>query len=428
MNVRMSRLANGMRLVTHRMDHVETVTLGVWVEAGARSESQSQNGLSHLLEHMAFKGTQRRAARDIAEEIESVGGELNASTGLESTTYYARVLKNDVPRALDIISDILLNPQFAAEELEREKHVILQEIAGAQDCPDDVVFDLVQETAFPGQALGRPILGTAEHVRAFQPDDLRAYLGEKYSADGMVLSAAGNVDHDQVAALAEELFAGLGRSPALAPEAARYCGGVRNGPQRFEQSHLVVAFEGPGYKGSEIYAAQLLSSLLGGGMSSRLFQEVREERGLCYAIYSFCWGVADSGLFGVHAATGPEQMPELIEVLGQELSRAAVTVPSEEELGRAKAQAKAGLLMSLESTGARAEQLARQVLVFGRPLDITEVVEKVEHVTPEDVRSMAERILGESVPSVAGVGPHAPLVGNDALAHAFGRVATAAAE
>lgn len=428
MTVRTSRLSNGMRLVTHRMDHVETVTLGVWVEAGARSESAKQNGLSHLLEHMAFKGTERRSARAIAEEIESVGGELNAATGLESTTYYARVLKENVPSALDILSDILLHPRFAADELEREKQVILQEIAGAQDCPDDVVFDLVQETAFPGQALGRPILGTADTVRSFGPDDLRTYLHDKYNADGMVLAAAGNVDHDAVAALAETLFAGLGRSPVKEPARASYQGGHCNGTTRFEQSHVVVAFEGPGYKTQDIYAAQLLSSILGGGMSSRLFQEVREERGLCYAIYSFCWGVADSGLFGVHAATGPDLVPELVDVVGQELARVSQTLPSDEELGRAKAQAKAGLLMSLESTGARAEQLARQVLVFGRPLDVAELVEKVEQVTPEDVRSIAERILGDSVPSVAGVGPHAPLAGAEALARPLGRAMTAAAE
>jgi predicted Zn-dependent peptidase len=404
MTTEISTLANGVRVVSHHMPHLETVSLGVWVAVGARHEKAAENGISHLLEHMAFKGTRRRSAQAIAEEIEQVGGELNAATSLETTAYYARILKGDEGVALDLLADILQNSVYAIEELEREREVILQEIAATRDSPDEIAYDLLQAAAFPGQAIGRPILGTAESVTRFGASDLRDFLRSHYSPHRTVVAAAGRVDHARLLRHVEALFGGLNGGKGAVTEPARYSGGTRISDKAFEQSHFVIAFEGPSYRQPEFYTAQVFSGLFGGGMSSRLFQEVRERRGLCYSIYSSCWSLADSGLFGIHAATGPEMMSKLIDVVGRELARAAAEKPSGAELQRAKAQLKAGLLMSLESSSARAEQMARQLLVFDRLVPVSELTERVEGVTAEAVRALAERLMTGARPSVAIVG------------------------
>jgi len=404
MTSRVTVLTNGLRVVSHHMPHVETVSLGVWVAAGARNEQESEHGISHLLEHMAFKGSERRTATDIAEEIEAVGGELNAATSLETTAYYARTLKGDIAIALDILADILLIPRYAEDELEREREVILQEIAATRDSPDELAYELLQEAAFPDQAIGRPILGTNASVGRLGASDLRAFLKANYVAKRMVLSAAGNLDHDELVRHAEAQFGRLNGGLGGRFEPARYVGGTRTSAKPFEQAHLVMALAGPSYRGQDFYTAQVFSGLFGGGMSSRLFQEVRERRGLCYAIYSSCWALADTGLFGVHAATGPETMGKLIDVVGEQFVRAASEKPGDAELGRSKAQLKAGLLMALESSSARAEQMARQLLLFDRLISTEELVERVDAVTPEAVRVLAAKLIGESRPSVAVVG------------------------
>ncbi len=398
-----SQLKNGLRIVTHHMPHVETVSLGIWVSAGARHETESQHGISHLLEHMAFKGTQRRTAIGIAEEIEAVGGELNAATSLETTAYYARVLKGDVGLALDILADILQAPRYSEDELEREREVILQEIAGTRDSPDELAYELLQEAAFPAQPIGRPILGTAASVKSFAAQDLRSFLNEHYVAGRMVLSAAGNLRHDEVVRHAEALFGSMNEGHGGRFEAARYVGGARTSPKPFEQSHLVMGFAGPSYRTADYYTGQVFSGLFGGGLSSRLFQEVREKRGLCFAIYSTMWSLADTGMFGIHAATGHETMGELITVVGEQFLRAANERPAEAEVARAKAQIKAGLLMGLESSGARAEQMARQLLVFGRLIETPELVERIEAVDAEAIRAFAYGLIGGAA-SVAVVG------------------------
>jgi len=401
-----STLRNGMRVVTHHMPHVETVSLGIWVAAGARHEAEDQHGISHLLEHMAFKGTARRTAASIAEEIEAVGGELNAATSLETTAYYARILKEDVGLALDILADILQAPRYSEDELEREREVILQEIAGTRDSPDELAYELLQEAAFPAQPLGRPILGTADSVTRFTAQDLRLFLTTHYTPDRMVLSAAGNLRHDDIVRHAEALFAGMIGGSGQRFDPALYVGGARTSPKPFEQSHLVMGFAGPSYRTTEFYTGQVFSGLFGGGMSSRLFQEVREKRGLCYAIYSSMWALADTGMFGVHAATGHDAMGELIDVVGKEFAKAAAEAPSIAEVARAKAQIKAGLLMGLESSGARAEQMARQLLLFGRLVETAELVEKIEGVTPEATRAFAEGLIaGPASVAVVGAGP-----------------------
>ncbi|HZA01088.1 MAG TPA: pitrilysin family protein [Hyphomicrobiaceae bacterium] len=410
MTTTVTALANGLRIASHTMPHLETTSLGVWVAAGARNETEREHGISHLLEHMAFKGTARRSARQIAEEIEEVGGELNAATSLETTAYYARVLKSDEAIALELLADILQNSSYAEADLEREREVILQEIAGIQDSPDEIAYDLVQDAAFPGQPVGRPIIGTRESVMRLSSAALRAFLTSRYVAPRMVIAAAGAIDHANLVRLCEALFGGLNGGEVQAGEAARYIGGRRASAKPFEQSHLLIGFKAPSYRDAEFYSAQVFSGLFGGGMSSRLFQEVRENRGLCYAIYSSAWALADTGLFEIHAATGAEMMEELTEVIAHELAEATARRPCERELQRAKAQLKAGLLVSLESSSARAEQMARQLLAFGRLLAPDELVQHVEDVTAERVRVIAESLATSSPPSIAvvGAGPRSP--------------------
>jgi len=415
MSVQVSELAGGLRVVTHRMETVQTVSLGVWVPVGTRFEAAEANGVSHLLEHMAFKGTERRDARAIAEEIEAVGGHLNAYTSREITAYHATVLKEDVALGIDIITDILQNPVFDETELGRERAVVLQEIGQTQDTPDDIVFDRFQETAFPGQPMGWPVLGPPEIVAAMPAEVLRTYMKTHYTAPRMVVAAAGNLDHDAVVRLVEQGFAGLGDGrDGATPAPARYIGGDQREQRELEQVHLLIGFEGFAYDDDDYYAAQVMSVLLGGGMSSRLFQEIREKRGLAYSIYSFNSAYMDSGLFGIYSGTGEEEVAELVPALCAEVVRAASGI-EQPELMRAQAQLRAGLLMSLESTASRAEQLARQLLVMGRPLPLEEIIGRIEAVDVAAVERTVHRILA-SRPTGTAIGPLGRLEGFDDLA------------
>jgi predicted Zn-dependent peptidase len=403
-SVQSTTLDNGMVVLTDHMPHLESASLGVWVKAGARSERKTEHGISHLLEHMAFKGTKTRNSLQIAEAIENVGGDLNAATSIEHTGYFARVLKDDVVLAADILADILQNSLFDDDELTREKQVIVQEIGAARDNPDDHVFDLFQQAAFPTQPIGRTILGTVDSVREFTPDTIRKYMNRNYVGDHMVLSAAGNVDHNGLVEVAKQRFADLKPNGAPAPQRAEYQGGEERLVSDHEQAHIVIGFEGRAYNSDGFYAAQVLASILGGGMSSRLFQEVREKRGLCYSVYSFHWAFADSGVFGVAAATGEDEVADLVPVVLDELKRATQTI-TEEEVIRVRNQIRAGLLMSLESPSARAGQLARQQILWGRPIPMAETVDRINRITAQRVQEVAEKIFTEGKPTLAGIGP-----------------------
>ncbi len=418
MSVRTATLPSGLRVVTHRMETVETVSLGVWVNVGARFESAATNGVSHMLEHMAFKGTERRSARDIAEEIEAVGGHLNAYTSREVTAYHATVLKDDTALAVDIIADILQNSVFAETELERERAVVLQEIGQTQDTPDDIIFDHFQQTAYPGQALGRTILGPPEIVGAMARDVLQGYMDTHYTAPRMVVSAAGNLDHDALVRQVERVFDGLAGGAGDAHEPARYAGGEMRETRALEQVHLVLGFEGVPYGDDDYYAAAVTSMVLGGGMSSRLFQEIREKLGLVYAISSFNPAYVDGGLFGIYAGTGADQVSALVPALCGEL-RAATDGITAKEVKRARAQIRAGMLMSLESTAARSEQLARQMLVFDRPLAIEEINQKIEAVDAAAVEAVMRRLLA-SRPTLAALGPLESLEAFEAMSARLG--------
>jgi len=403
MTVQQATLANGLRIVTDRIDTVDTVSLGLWVDVGTRHEAPAVNGAAHFLEHMAFKGTERRSARAIAEEIEAVGGHLNAYTSRESTAYYAKVLKEDVPLALDILADILLNSSFDPTEFERERTVILQEIGQANDTPDDIIFDHFQERAFPDQAMGRPVLGHPEIIRRLSRESVIAYLRDHYGAARMVLSASGNLDHDRFVALGEELLSAMPAERAVTTEAARYIGGEHRQGRDLEQLHLVLGFPGLALGDPDYYAASVLSTAFGGGMSSRLFQEVREKRGLVYTIHSFAHSFRDGGLFGIYAGTGEAEAGELVPVLCEETMRLADGL-TEIELARAKAQMKAGLLMSLESTGARCEQMAQHMLIHGTPFDPADLVRRLEAV---DDAAIGRVVRGwrSAPPTLAALGP-----------------------
>jgi predicted Zn-dependent peptidase len=403
MTVELSRLPSGLAVVTDAMPHLETASLGVWVGSGSRFEETDEHGISHLLEHMAFKGTSRRTAREIVETIEAVGGDLNAGTGVEVTAYYARVLKADVPLALDVLSDILTDPAFDPEELVREQNVIVQEIGAAEDTPDDIVFDHLQSTAFPDQAVGRSILGTPATVRSLTGRKLRSYLTRTYRAPDMVIAAAGAIDHASVLAEAERRFAKFNGASAPPPTPARFRGGSRIEARDLEQVHVAMALEGVPQRHADLYGLHVFTNIVGGGMSSRLFQEVREVRGLCYAIYAFHSPYADTGMFGLYAGTDQVDAPELMRVVIDQIQSAAETL-TEAEVARAKAQMKAGILIALESSSARAEQLARQLITHGRPIPVEEVVAKVDSVTVESARAAGRALIARSRPALAVLG------------------------
>jgi predicted Zn-dependent peptidase len=404
MSVEITRLPSGLTVVTDAMPHLESASLGVWVGSGSRDERPDEHGISHLLEHMAFKGTKRRTARQIAEEVEAVGGDLNASTSIESTSYYARVLRADVPLAVDVLADILSNPAFDPEELQREQNVIVQEIGAADDAPDDIVFDKLQETAFPDQSVGRSILGTRESVKSFDRKRLAAYLTRNYRAPDMVVAAAGAVDHRALVEQVAQQFASFSGPPAPAPEPAHFAGGTYIEKRDLEQVHVALAMPGLPQRDPNLFSMQVFTSVLGGGMSSRLFQEVREIRGLCYAIYAFHAPYSDTGMFGLYAGTDAADLPELMRVVVAETANAAETI-TEVEVARAKAQMKAGLLMALESSGARAEQLARQIFAWGRPMPLAELVGKIEAVTVESARAAGRALIARGRPAIAALGP-----------------------
>src|SRR5262245_4878613 len=403
MRARVSRLANGLRVATDTIQTVDTVSLGIWVDVGTRHEPSAINGAAHFLEHMAFKGTERRSARAIAEEIEAVGGHLNAYTSRESTAYYAKVLKEDVPLALDILADILQNSTFDAEELERERTVILQEIGQANDTPDDIIFDYFQECAYPHQAMGRPVLGSPEIIRGLHRDDVVTYLRDHYGARRMVLAAAGNLDHERLVDLAETLLSALPADRPVTTEPARYTGGDRREERDLEQLHLVLGFPGVVLSDPDYYAASVLSTAFGGGMSSRLFQEIREKRGLVYAIHSFVHGYRDGGLFGIYAGTGEAEAAELVPALCEEAVRLEAGL-SPAELNRAKTQMKAGMLMSLESTSARCEQLAQHLLIHGTLFDPVDIVRRIEAVDDGAIRRVVTR-WRSGPPTLVALGP-----------------------
>lgn len=395
---------NGLRVASESLSSMETVALAISVDVGARHETLAQHGISHLLEHMAFKGTPTRSALDIAETFDAIGGHLNAFTSHEHTVYYAKVLAHHLPIAMEVLADILQNSLFDEEELAKEKQVILQELAMHHDTPDDLVFDYFQETAYPDQSLGRSILGTAERIGHHPASAIHAFVGEHYHAQHMVVTAAGNVQHDALLKLVETHLPVVKNSSVRAPLSARYVGGESLIAKPLEQLQLVIGMPSMGVTDARYPALKLLSTLLGGGMSSRLFQEVREKRGLVYTIQTMIASYADTGVFGIYAATGASQVEELIPVMCGELLAVCGNL-REDELERAKQQQVAGLRMARESTATLTEWMGRHLLQYGEYRDAAQSSRMLEAVTIADVTSLARDLFASPALTVAALGP-----------------------
>jgi predicted Zn-dependent peptidase len=418
MTLEISKLSNGLTVVSDPMPGLESAAVGLWVNTGSRNEDPSQMGVSHMLEHMAFKGTATRSARAIAEEIEAVGGVLNAYTSREQTAFHARILKDDVTLALDIIGDILANPTFEQSELERERQVVLQELGQARDTPDDIVFDHLQSAIFKDQPLGWPILGEEATVTGFSREILNAYMASQYRLEGMTLIASGAVDHAQILRLAEEKCAGLhpGAVPAVAP--AHYVGGDYRALEDLEQAHVAYAFPGLSNRDPDYFVAQIYATVLGGGTSSRLFQEAREKRGLCYSIYAFSNGFQDSGFLGIYVGTGEKEAAEISAVIAGEME-AVTTHLTDAEVARARAQLKVSLLMGMERPGTRAEQIAGQLFALGKVQSPAEIVAQLDAIDAGAVKRYAARVMQEGKPTIAAVGPVTKLESHAAFAGRF---------
>ncbi len=413
--IKTSILDNGLRIVTDQVPGMHSVAVGVWIGVGTRNEDLVHNGVAHMVEHMLFKGTKTRSSLEIAEVIENVGGQMNAYTSREITSYHMHLLKDDLPLALRVLADLTQNSVMPAEEVERERHVILQEIGMCQDTPDDVVFDHFSETAYPGQAVGAPILGTSEIVSTMSRDTLMGFVKDLYTPQNMVVCAAGAVDHDTFVAQVMREFTGAkgAEESQGALDAARYEGGEFRLEKDLEQSHVILGFKGLPRVDDDFYAAQGLASVLGGGMASRLFQEVREKRGLVYSIFAFHSGYRDAGQFGVYAGTGPKDLPELVPVVCEELLKISGDI-TEAEVTRAKTQMKASTLMGRESMMTRADQMAKHMIYRGKALDVEQLVARIDALDVQQIGAVAGKIFG-SVPTLAAVGPLAQLQGFDGI-------------
>jgi predicted Zn-dependent peptidase len=396
-------LPNGLRVAADEMKDVETVSVGVFVNTGSRNETLKINGISHFLEHMAFKGTAKRTARQIAEEFEGIGGHINAYTSKEKTVYYAKVLKQHAEFAVEFLSDILQNSTFDKVELEKERGVILQEIAMTNDTPDDIIFDYFQETAYPKQALGRSILGPTKNIKKFGREHFVDYISSQYNYQNMAVVAAGNIKQSDLIKWSKKYFNQLSSNKIKEVELANYLGGDFRKEKKLEQINLVMGFKGFGVLHKNYHASQILAMILGGGMSSRLFQEVRENRGLAYSIYAFNYAHKDSGLFGIYGGTTPEKTSELIFSTKEEIKKICEKI-SDKELARVRTQFEASLLMAKESTSGRMQRLGGEILTHNRLILDEEFLQKIHAVKKSDVVKVANEIFSDSNSTFAAIG------------------------
>jgi len=409
----LTTLKNGLRVASEFLPGVESVAVTVTCGVGARYESEKDNGISHLLEHMAFKGTKTRSARDIAEAFDNIGGQINAYTSMELTVYYAKVLKEDVRLAVDILGDIMQNSTFDEKELLREKDVIVQEIAMHFDTPDDLIMDYFDEAAFPKQPLGRSILSTEENVLSHTRDDLIRYMDTHYRTPRMVLSAAGNIDHESFVKLAEEYFAMPNREAGPGFDIALYHGGNQRIERDLEQLHLIFGLPAPPMHVPDYYTLQVYASILGGGMSSRLFQEIREKRGLAYSVYAMGSSYEDCGLLTVTAAASPEKAGELSAVMAEQIATMTHDV-SDIELQRAKNQHKSELLMAREGPQSVSTWIGRHLIMFGEYRQVKDITARINAITRQDIMRVAKDIAGGNL-TIAALGETSGVLDADAL-------------
>jgi len=403
---RKSVLPNGIRVITERMPHVRSVAVGVWVETGSRREPESRGGMSHLIEHLVFKGTATRTAEDIARAMDSVGGQMDAFTTKEHTCFYVQVLDEHLPLAVDLLTDILLHPLFNADELEREKSVVLQEIKMVEDTPDDIIHDIFAGQIWEGHALGRPILGTRDAVTAYGRDTILSHFTEEYVPPKVIIAVAGNVTHERVVDLFGRGFNGFRReAPDRPHEAPVMKAGVNIVAKTLEQVHLVMGFPGLPHAAPERYALFLLNDIVGGSMSSRLFQEVRERQGLVYSIHSGVQAFLDTGILYVYAATDPPNFSKVLKSTLKELRELKKTGVTEEELRRTKDHLKGSLMLSLESTSSRMNRLAKHEMHLGSFLTMDEMLSGIDTVRHEEVQALVTELLDEERLALTTLGP-----------------------
>ena len=400
MTINIDKLKNGIRVVTEEIPSIESVSVGIWINAGSRNEKKIENGIAHFLEHMAFKGTEKRSALQIAEEIESVGGFINAYTSREITCYYAKVLKNHLPLAVDILSDIINNSIFNEQEIEIEKGVIIQEIGQMKDTPDDVIFELLQKEAFADTELGRSILGSVENINSFQRKNFIDFIDNNYFAEKIVLCAAGNLKHKDLCKLALSLQDIRELKKPKSKSKVLFKGGEKRVIKDLEQAHFAVGFEAPNLKSPKLFAGKVFSVIMGGGMSSRLFQEIREKRGLCYSIGTSFDCYSDNGIFLSYAGTSGDKVKELSEVIATEFKDSITTI-NETEVERAKTQLRSSLLMGLENSSSRSERLARGLIIWDKIVEVQETISKIDSVSLEDVRDFGVEMFHNSCPAMA---------------------------
>lgn len=397
------RLANGFAVAAEPMAGVETIAVGLHVDCGARHEEARSNGIAHLFEHMVFKGAGGRSARQISEAVENVGGYLNAYTSRDQTAFQARLLAEHLDLGIELIGDMIRKPHFDPGDLAREKDVVLQELGEARDLPDDIINDHFHMTAWPGQAFGRPVLGEEDTIAAIQVEDLHGWTSRHYRPDGMVLAVAGKVDMDRLIELAEARFGDLAPAPRPVPEVASYAGGSFVERRRLESAHIMFGWEGVSYFDADYYPLLLFSQAAGEGSSSRLFQSIREDRGLAYSVGSSVAAWRDTGMLTVYLATARREAQHATD-LARDLLREAAAGLTDVELARAKAQIRATILMALESVQSRADRLGFQTLVHGAPIDPAEIVAKIDACGLEQVRAVGARLTAGRE-TLATVGP-----------------------
>jgi predicted Zn-dependent peptidase len=398
-------LDNGLRLLTEHIPHVRSVSIGVWLTRGSRHEPESLSGIAHFVEHMLFKGTTSRSAESIAQDIDSIGGQLDAFTAKEYASYYIKVLDENLPLAVDILSDIVLNPALDADDVQREKKVVLEEIKMVEDTPDDLVHELFTQSFWEGHPLGRPILGSPETVEAFEQPALRTYFEQAYTADNIIVAAAGNLQHDHVRDLVQRAFAAIRRSGQVAPdEPPVVVPRVTIRTKELEQSHLCLGTSAFPQNHVDRYTSYVLNTLVGGSMSSRLFQNVREKRGLAYAVFSGLSAYRDAGTFTVYAGCAKEAVSEVIDLVVEELRTVKQVEATEAELRRAKDHLKGSLMLSLENTASRMSHLARQEIYFDRQFSLDETLEGIEAVTPQGIQDVARQLFLDGALAVTALG------------------------
>ena len=414
MTITESKTSNGIRVISQNMPNFSSVSLGIWVEVGSRNELESEQGISHLLEHMAFKGTKSRTAKEIAMEIENVGGDINAATSVERTSYFVRMLKNDIEIGISILSDIIQNSIFDPIELDKEKHVIFQELASYRDSPDDSVFENFQSAAYKDQAIGRSILGNRETLINIESDDLESYLNKFYHSNNLTIVATGSVNHNQLHNFCEMYFESVQAGNTPLTIKAEYKPSQIRENRDIEQAHIIYAFEGCSYHDDNLYVAHLFSNILGGGMSSRLFQNIRESRGLAYSVFSFSSSYKDTGIFGIYSATSPDKVNEYSEAVANEILNCEKNI-TDQEIDKAKKQLKAGLLMSSESPVARMNQIARQISIYDRVIDIGETLDRIDSIKKEHINNFVSETFKSKKLTISALGAISKLSDQDAI-------------